>query len=435
MVQLRNPTRRYGFAAIATLLPALLSVGCNKYELFRMTGFEQASLSNSADVLFVIDNSDSMQFQSEALALSFDAFVRGLTADSESFTTNGLIDAVDNYKRFADDSSALLNFQLAITTTDVDETNGGILGGLPIVRRTDDAPGQVFIENLLCEATCFGEGVANDPGYQCGQPLGSAVSTQYLECACDAAPGTRNCGSAVEEPLEAVFMAMCRAVDNPPLACFDAEINEGFTAEQVGSNRGMLRPNSTFIPVIISDEGDDSRRMTSGDIIPRQYFDLFGQFNQRMTWAVIGPYLDPGLGDFPCPSGASRWGATRLQYLVNSTSGVYVPILSPDNGCEPRSFDAALEELGRLLQNLITSFPLQSIPVDGSIVVVIDGDVIDESDLLGFDDLDLPQWSDGWTYRAEDNSVQFFGQAIPQTGSDVRVYYRPQSGMPRPLPF
>ena len=58
----------------------------------------------------------------------------------------------------------------------------------------------------------------------------------FLICASDAENGCATSGD--EEPLEAIYMAMCRAVDNPPEACFD-EINQ-FTQVHVGSNSSWL---------------------------------------------------------------------------------------------------------------------------------------------------------------------------------------------------
>ena len=58
-----------------SLLALTLLAGCNSYELFRVTGYEQASFSNDADILFIIDNSQSMAEESTALASNFDRFV------------------------------------------------------------------------------------------------------------------------------------------------------------------------------------------------------------------------------------------------------------------------------------------------------------------------------------------------------------------------
>ena len=43
-------------------MPLSAVTGCNQYEPFRITGFEQENFNNNADIVFVIDNSDSMLY-------------------------------------------------------------------------------------------------------------------------------------------------------------------------------------------------------------------------------------------------------------------------------------------------------------------------------------------------------------------------------------
>ena len=42
--------------------------GCNQYDIFLLSGYEQSTFSNDADIVFVIDNSSSMTDEAEALA-------------------------------------------------------------------------------------------------------------------------------------------------------------------------------------------------------------------------------------------------------------------------------------------------------------------------------------------------------------------------------
>jgi len=414
------------------LLPALAPLflaGCNQYDLFQFVGFQQEQFSTKADILFVVDNSDSMQEESEALATSFAGFVADLATQQADFPTEDLSDAVDNYAAFTGDPNSFINYQLGVTSTDVDAGPGVLYGSGRITRLDDDVPNS-FARNVLCEATCFSE--APPAGGQCGDPLGNNVTSTWLDCECDGS-WTGNCGNPIEEPIEAIFMTMCRSVPNPPAACFD-EITD-FRQADVESNRGFLRDNSTFIPVIVTDEGDDSRRILNNDDPPVLYENLFAQFNKRMVFTVIGPYREPG-GNFPCRTGASDWGTLRLNYFVESTNGLYIPITDEANGCAPRNFNQALGELGELLRNLNRNFRLQTLPQDGTIAVYTsDGGVIKEAELEGFSDAGVPIYSDGWSYEIRTNTVLLHGSAIPETGEDVTVYYKPQDGNPRELPF
>jgi hypothetical protein len=120
--------------------------------------------------------------------------------------------------------------------------------------------------------------------------------------------------------------------------------------------------------------------------------------------------------------------------MSHITDGRFVPIdVIP--ACITRDFSGPLNELGELLNNLLTVFPLQSVPVPGTLTAVVDGKNIDEAEITGVDGFGLTTYSDGWSYRTVDNSVEFHGSAIPDYGADVQIFYLPVDGMPRELPF
>ena len=106
---------------IAALLAAGLSLtGCNYYDVFLVSGYEQSTFSNDADVIFVIDNSPSMTDEAEELALNFEAFLDYLVAPGGGTpSTDGLDDAVDNYLSYVANRGHLLDYQLGITTTNI----------------------------------------------------------------------------------------------------------------------------------------------------------------------------------------------------------------------------------------------------------------------------------------------------------------------------
>ena len=170
---------------------------------------------------------------------------------------------------------------------------------------------------------------------------------------------------------------------------------------------------------------------------PDVYMELFSQFRQRIAWVVIGPGLVDmgGMYDTTCNSLGTGSSAFRYEYLVYDSNGLKVDITTPEPECETADFKEALDRLGVLLQNLSTTFALSSVPVKETIRVAIDGKPIVESEEDGTDELGLPVFTDGWTYRADENAVVFHGEAIPAADADVRVYYKPLDGMPRELPF
>lgn len=410
------------------LFPVLALVSCNSYDMFAVSGFQQESFSPKADILFVIDNSESMQEEASALATSFAAFIADLGAEQADFPTDGLSDAVSFYAASTDSDGEFVNYQLGIITTD--GIQEGEFAGTGRLTRFDDAIDMSFARNLLCDATCFIDTPANG-NVTCGDPLGDEVTLQWLECECGSS-WQDNCGSPQEEPLEAVLMAMCRSVPNPPLACFNEE-HSGFTEADVLSNGPFLRPDATFIPVIVSDEGDDSRRIEGNDPSPDVYKRLYAQFDARTVWTYIGPDRDLS-GDYRC--GSSQFGANRIMNFVESTGGLYVPINDAAGGCEARDFDDTLAELGQLLKSLNRSFRLSSLPQDGSIAVYTsDGGVIKPAELLGESEAGVPLYDNGWSYDRPTNTVLLHGDAIPEFDESVTVYYLPSDGNPRDLPF
>ena len=417
-----------------------LTLGCNRYEMFRLGGYQQETFSNRADILFVIDNSPSMGDEATSLAENFDAFIEDLAAGNAEHPQEDLGDAVVDYLA-QHSEGGFVDFQLAVTTTNVEGT-WGALAGKPsskvITRQSEDVAGE-FKEALLCEAACFQDvgSIPSDPSYSCGDPL-EEVSRQYLDCTCGTMEWLGNCGASQEEPIEAVFMAMCRAVENPPTACFDdVVVPDGsnfpalFTQDDVLSNEGLIRDKGTFIPVIISDEGDDSRRQPSQDAVPDVYLDLFRAFDRRMSWVVIGPALDDNY-EAECP-GPTDWGSIRFDVMTYDTNGLRLDITDPN--CEVQDFAAVLNELGALLANLSTVFPLQAVPITDTIRVEVDEKTIHQAEIEGANEYGLDAYSDGWSYRAEDNSVVFHGEAIPSYAAEVHIFYLPLDGIPRELPF
>lgn len=410
-------------------LPILLLASCNSYDMFALSGFTQESFSPKADILFVIDNSDSMQEEASALATSFASFIGTLGEEQADFPTSGLSDAVSFYSASVDGRSGFVNYQLAIVTTD-DE---GHYAGDAFLDRFQPDISQDFARNLLCEATCFIDSPGSAP-VSCGDPLGDEVSVQWLDCECGASGWQNNCGSAREEPIEAVFMAMCRGSHNPPTACYDSAFSSFSRDEVVPRDEpAFLRPGATLIPVIVSDEGDDSRRMETGDIVPETYQSLFSQFDKRMVWTYIGPDRDAD-GQFRC--GAGQNGSLRIQNFVESTGGLYVPINDAAAGCQARDFDDTLAELSSLLQSLNRSFRLNSLPEEGSIAVyTTDGGAVKPAELLGTTAAGVDEYGDGWSYDRATNTVLLHGDAVPDFDETVQVYYLPVDGNPRDLPF
>ncbi|MEC7241752.1 MAG: hypothetical protein VXW32_10985 [Myxococcota bacterium] len=427
---------------------ALLS--CNQYDVFLLSGYEQSTFSNDADIVFIIDNSDSMTDEAEALAQNFSSFIRDLTSAS-SYGDEGLTAAVSDYISSTGDRGSVIDFQLGITTTsiagDAPGRAGTLVGSPDIVTKGSDDVALNFTRSLLCEATCFNVNlVPADSTYQCdadNPEMPNPISQQYLDCLCGSDRWENNCGAGTEEGLEAAFDAMCRAADNPPEECFTEYTELASLSEtDAGTSSGLIRQDSTVIFVVVSDEGDGSRRIENTNPNPEKYTDLLDKFNKRYRFAVIGPPYDPETDSLTCNSGgATKWGTERYQNIATSSSGFFNTISGEDETgeCGITDFSVHLDDLGKLLNSLKTSFPLQSTPDINTIQAFVDGSQVAQAvdtrsqadQAIGGD----PLYEEGWAYDPGTNSVVFYGNTIPQYGEEVRIYYRPLEGMPRELPF
>jgi hypothetical protein len=427
--------RLFALAALAALS------GCNSYEWFRLTGYVQEGFSNKADILFVVDNSSSMVEEGEALALNISGFIDQFADDDAALIEDPtLTDDVARFLDYLQDRSGNVNYQLGVTTTEASADWGKLLGDNPVVAKTDNNIEQKFNENLLCEAACVRR-IPDEVSIDC--PNGNPENLR--NCA-DSSTGSR------EEGIEAVFMAMCRASEDPPEPCFDswwqdptnpgAWLNQApepgaapadyFDEDDIGSNEGFLRPGSVVIPVIISDEGDQSRRIESRDGKVFPYDEYFSLFGNRMSWAVIGANDSGGCNT----SGAANWGIDRYRRMVASTGGVYIDISVRDgNDCVDADFGAALADIGGLLRSLTSVYPLRATPVPGTIVVTVGGEQISPAEVTFDEVLEVEIFTDGWSYDATQNIVVLHGNAVPDPNEDVRIWYLPDSGAPRDLPF
>ncbi|MFH1467292.1 MAG: hypothetical protein ABIO70_23110 [Pseudomonadota bacterium] len=457
------------------VLSAVLISGCNRYEYFSLAGYEQASFQNEADILFIVDNSASMYDEASSLGLNFNAFVQRLVDPQEGtgVSTEGLGDAVDNYVLYTTQRGRFIDYQLSITTTSADprdDADGdgdvieagevGTLTSVPAVINEEDTEdvAAAFTESILCDTTCWpGECTGSqtdncipyDPYYECGDDPGGQVSWDYLDCICGAGWQPKECGSGNEEGLESALLALCRAAEDPPAACFD-HTGSPFTQADVGTNAGFIRPESNIIVVIVTDEGDNSRLMAQGEDDPTPYLDLFEEFDNDITFAVVGPNYDPEDHSFDCNSGGgTSWGTRRYQLAAEATGGFFSSIeactapggsCTGDNAsyCEASDFSVHLQDLGDLLNSLLNQFPLQSIPDPGTIIVYVDDVQVEQSPCVENCEIDSegePIYGDGWTYETGENSVYFHGTKVPDYNADVRIYYRPVSDLPRSLPF
>lgn len=437
---------------LTTLLVMGLGVGCNRYELFNQAGYEQSSFSNDADILFVVDNSASMSQEAGALGTSMDAFIARLTStDGAAAVTETLEDAVGNYITYTTERGKFLDYQIGITTTTPEDIAGDGLGPGEggrlvgnILTKEDPDIAASFRNQMLCDTTYWPADTPRSSTGEvtdCSTPPEEGITREYLDCVCgfEEWKNTRE-GTGNEEHLESALMALCRSVENPPEACFDNL--SVFEETQEFKNEGFIRPGSTVVLVLVTDEGDSSRRIpsTGAEIdLATPYLDAFAQFDNNIKVVGIGPLYDPEIDEQPrCVEGQGFGGylVDRIIDATAQTGGFYRYIVEEDAGagCVNSDFSVHLSELGSLLEDLDTAFQLQSVPDVSTIQVWIDGEEVPAATGTP-DGAGNVVYDQGWSYDSAQNAVVFWGSYVPDYNANVEIYYRPLSDKPRELPF
>jgi len=248
-------------------------------------------------VLLVVDDSDSMLPLVESLAVGLDAVEASLPDDA----------------------------RIGVITTDVERHQGALLG-----RGMVEGPERIeqIRQILLCEATCFEGPVAEDPDHMCGEPLGSVISRQYLDCECGEDQWLGHCGTAVEEGLEAVFLALCRASEQAPAACTES-VDTGeqslpplLLPSDLGTQPALI-DERVVVPVFLSDEGNTSRRLEHEEVATL-YLELFALAGVELAFGAVLPEMKGG--QLICPGTSTEWAVRRYLDAVERTRGAAVSI-------------------------------------------------------------------------------------------------------------
>ncbi len=226
--------------------------------------------------------------------------------------------------------------------------------GVPIAAaRSSDDPDWVLglTRDLLCDlSTWQSSAVPDDPSYTCdpGEPaLPDVVSREYLDCLCGSGEWEGNpAGSGNEEPLEAVLLLGCRSAAEPPEACFDP-------LSPFADSTGLAVtdwPGEDVLQVhalLVSDEGDNSRRLATGEDTPGVYLEAFAALPVPPTVSGIGLVVDAQTGGSVCPSTTvPSWSLNRVMEAAAQTGGGYWPIAEGTDGgdCVTPDLSPALTE-------------------------------------------------------------------------------------------
>ncbi len=311
--------------------------------------FRQASTPN-LDVLWVVDNSDSMVEEQQALAENFGDFYAYL-------------------------ESTGADYHIGVISTDIysSEHQGRLLGETPVITPETQDSDEVFAENVNV-------GVG---------------------------------GKGDEQGLNAAILA----VTEPMIS---------------GPNADFLREDAHLFVIFVSDEDDGS----FGEVryFLRRFEQIKGIGNDGMVKvaAVVGDV--PEVPDW-CRIEKNVRPGLRYAELAENSDGMVLSICDDD-------FGSNLDKLSFTAAGLRRHFTLSSLALDASIEVWIKtscgtampADMCEEnwddctnpdSEVYGQTCVPRRALPDGWAYERDNNSIRFFGSAVPPFGAIIEVGYIP----------
>lgn len=360
---------------LSVFCAAVLLVGCGSDSssfsiLPDANTFQQStdSVNTKIDILWVIDNSGSMRTSQEDLANNFQSFI-------SNFQSKGY------------------DFQMAVTTTDAYLANSRYQSFYDYDGIYGDYSQKYFYELPQGDKALFRDGVPG--GSQTGQPILSHQSNPLESLfQINILQGIDGWG------YERAFESMVETLDHP-------------------MNQGLLRPDSFFAVIIVTDEDDFSTAdysWSSTSYNPIQtYVDYLD--NLTGTSGVSRRYnvnnisiLDDACRDSLNDTFTERIVADRVHALTAATDG-FQGSLCGDFG----------QELSLIADQIITlsnQFYLDRVPIESSIVVIVDGQVIPKVDPSGSEQ--------GWYYNSEANSVIFTAGAVPAQGAAISINFDPE---------
>jgi hypothetical protein len=342
------------------MVMAPLLEGCGKQGqsfsiLSSAQGFQQAqaTVNNKIDVLWVVDNSGSMDPLQQNLVNNFSAFM-------SKFQTKGF------------------DFQMAITTSDAYLASAAYYNQPALARFRDGANGASTGVHVINAQTP------------------NALQTFVT----NATQGSNGSGD------ERVFQSLLDTLKSP-------------------LNPGFVRPGAFLAVVILSDEDDftdynraegagadhdyTSQTLMQVDTVISQLDTMTNSTAANRNYNVSAiTVLDNQCQSSHAAAAPSTVVGTRYIDLANKTKGILGSV------CD-QSYAQALDFIQQRIVELTTQFKLDRQPKISTIQVIVNG-VAMPNDA-----------SNGWTYVADSNSVQFHGTAVPPAGASISINFDPAS--------
>ena len=358
--------------------------GCGGGSSFSIlsTGETFQQLSNvqntKVDVLWVIDNSGSMQSSQNNLAANFPSFIN--TFSAKGYDYKMAVTATDSYLSLP----AWTSFYNQIPTPSYYE-------GLPQINKGK-----------------FRDGVGTThSGVFVIQPNTPDLNNVFMT---NVKQGVNGHGD------ERSFQSFKAALDNP-------------------LNAGFVRDGGFLAIILVTDEDDFSHDGTA--YLNGQYTNPALHTTDSYVSYLNGLTSSSGatrrfsvntisINDQACLNqlfnGAQRIG-TRVGALADATNGKKASLCA--------DFSTELSDLARDIVKLSTQFYLKTKPLVSTIRVVVNGNVVPSAMMPNPADptgpwIDDPNYDGGWTYDSAANSIIFNGDSyIPPQGATINVSFDP----------
>jgi hypothetical protein len=188
-------------------------------------------------------------------------------------------------------------------------------------------------------------------------------------------------------------------------------------------NVDFRRPDAFLAVIMVSDEDDFSHNdFTTGMngyyftedyndptmYTIQHYMDFLTTYTapagggKNFSFNAITIYDDACLAQI---GGGGQKKSIRNEQLVVASGGKLISLCS--------DFSQSLQELSTAIVNLSSSFQLARVPVESSIVVIVNG-------------VNVPHdAANGWSYEPTSNSIVFTGSAVPPAGASVVINFDP----------
>ncbi len=445
----------------SSLLLAIAALGplsCNPYDLLMHDRFEQSNFDSDVDILWVVDNSDSMLPIQAEIQANFGSFIEAFAnVDSEEgqeISYDTIADAVTAWAEFQTNQERFLNYNMGVITTDIESQGNGNTGNLRDLTAVGST--STCSPTILTPET---DDVVNDFTNLVDVGIGGAGNeTSVLSAAFALCKGQD----------QTFWDGIDSRPDTDPVKIICSQVPD---AER-SCNEGFFRGGATTVVIAVSDEGDDTYR--SGAYPPGQFIedcvlehnddpnfgdcdcrlswflDFFDAMEQPVVWATIAPTYqlesDPeALCDgsqiaYPGPCNEHGSPVCSLDFYQNVacyTGGQFTPIQTTTTVDDPQScvlanFQDALGNIGAMISNLSRGWILSTLPDEETIQVFVDGVRVPHTS-------EDEGTSGGWRYLPQDRAIGFTGTAIPGYNTDVDIYYYPlhdrTDNVGRNLPF